>query len=82
MKNNASFLQRSNITINSFGRYAGLLYNDHLSITTAETSSLKWLLYTGLTVVISFGLAMVSSLLLSLDLNEIIDLILFHVFLM
>ena len=81
MKNNASFLQRSNITINSFGRYAGLLYNDHLSITTAETSSLKWLLYTGLTVVISFGLAMVSSL-LSLDLNEIIDLILFHVFLM
>ena len=29
----------------------GLLYNDHLPITTAETSSPKWSLYTDLTVV-------------------------------
>ena len=28
--------------------YTGLLHNDHLSITTAETLSPKWSLYTGL----------------------------------
>ena len=31
--------------------YTGLLYKDHLSITTTDTSSPKWSLYTGLTVV-------------------------------
>ena len=45
MKNNASFIQRPNITINSFGRYTQVSF-----ITTTETSSPKWLLYTGLTV--------------------------------
>ena len=30
--------------------YTGLLYNNHLSITTTEISSPKWSLYTGLTV--------------------------------
>ena len=30
--------------------YTGLFYNDHLPITTTETSSHKWSLYTGLTV--------------------------------
>ena len=37
-------MQQPNITINS------LLYNDHLSIMTTETSSPKWSLYTSLTV--------------------------------
>ena len=40
------------IPINSFSLYTGLLYNDHLSITTVETLSPKWLLCTGLTLVI------------------------------
>ena len=40
------------IPINSFSLYTGLLYIDHLSIATVETLSPKWLLYTGLTLVI------------------------------
>ena len=51
VKNNVSFIHRPNITINSFVCYTpDLLYNDHLSIMSAETSSPMWSLYTGLTV--------------------------------
>ena len=44
-KNNASFIQWPNITINSFGRYILVFFT-----TTTETSFPKWSLYTGLTV--------------------------------
>ena len=44
-KNNASFIQEPNIIINSFGHYTLVFF-----IMSTETSSPKWLLYTGLTV--------------------------------
>ena len=44
-KNNASFIQEPNIIINSFDRYTLVFF-----IMSTETSSPKWLLYTGLTV--------------------------------
>ena len=69
MKNNASFIQWPNITINSFGRYTQVFFT-----TTTETSSPKWSLYTGLTVLYNSELfeknvGMLDFVILDLDLN-------------
>ena len=50
MKNNASFIQQPNITINSFGRYSQVFFiTTTCLIMNAETLFPKWSLYTGLT---------------------------------